>query len=170
MTHQNFRRRSDTEKFDLSEPPGEAELRIAIDATGLGILDYYPLSGEMHWSRAAKEHFGLPPDAHVNYNVFLVGLHPEDRDRVERLVQSSLQRENGGKYITEYRTIGIEDGKERWIAARGQAFFNGAGEAARLIGTTLDITERKRTEGELQRTVEERSNRGPGQVDKKPGG
>lgn len=149
-----FRRRSDIEKTHIAAPPGETELRIAIEATGLGIFDYYPLSDELHWSHTAKEHFGLSPDAHVNYNVFLVGLHPEDRDRVDRLVHNALHRENGGKYGTEYRTIGIEDGKERWIDARGQAFFNNGGEAVRFIGTTLDITERKRSEDALRESQE----------------
>jgi PAS domain S-box-containing protein len=149
-----FRRRTDIEKGTAAAPM-ETELRIAIDATGLGIFDYYPLTGELYWSHKAKEHFGLSPDAHVNYNVFLVALHPDDRDRVEKLVNRALQHENDGRYSTEYRTLGIEDGKERWIAARGQAFFNDRGEAVRFIGTTLDITDHKRSDEELQRTVRE---------------
>ncbi len=152
--HGEFRRRSDIEKTNLDVMAGEAELRIAIEANGLGIFDYYPLNGELHWSHRAKEHFGLSPDAHVNYNVFLVGLHPEDRERVDRMMQNALERENNGKYDMEYRTIGIEDGKERWIAARGQAFFNARGEAVRFIGTTLDITGRKRTEQALRERTE----------------
>jgi PAS domain-containing protein len=117
-----FRRRSDIEKTNITARPGEAELRIAIEASGLGIFDYYPLSDELHWSHTAKEHFGLSPDAHVNYNVFLVGLHPEDRDRVDRLVHNALHRENGGRYGTEYRTIGIEDGKSDGLPRAGRPF------------------------------------------------
>jgi PAS domain S-box-containing protein len=150
-----FRRRSDIDRAAVAERPGEAELRIAIEATGLGIFDYYPLTGDLHWSHKAKEHFGLSPDAHVNYNVFLVGLHPEDRERVDRLVHSVLQKETEGRYATEYRTVGIEDGKDRWISASGQAFFNGRGEAVRFIGTTLDVTEHKRADEELKRTIQE---------------
>lgn len=149
-----FRRRTDIERTNLDVMAGEAELRIAIEATGLGIIDYYPLSGELYWSHTAKEHFGLSPDAHVNYNVFLVGLHPEDRERVDRLMHGALQRENDGKYSTEYRTIGIEDGKERRIAARGRAFFNQRGEAVRFIGTTLDISDQKRAEEALRESRE----------------
>lgn len=151
----SFRRRSDTDRSSRETTPGEAELRMAIEATELGIFDYYPLTGELHWSHRTKEHFGLSPDAHVNYNVFLVGLHPDDRDRVEKLIRSAIERENNGKYGTEYRTIGIEDGKERWIAAHGQAFFNHTGEAVRFIGTTRDITEHKRADEDLKRAVRE---------------
>jgi hypothetical protein len=44
--------------------------------------------------------------------------------------------------------VGLEDGEERWVAARGQAFFDEAGRAVRFIGTVLDITERKKAEVE----------------------
>ena len=151
----NYRRRTDTDRNSLGVLSDAAEFRLAIEATALGIFDYYPLTGELHWSHRAKEHFGLSPDAHVNYNVFLVALHPGDRDRVDHLVRRALQREDDGKFSTEYRTIGIEDGRERWVAANGQAFFNQAGEAVRLIGTTQDITEHKRADEELKKAVRE---------------
>jgi PAS domain S-box-containing protein len=155
LQRHDFRRRSDVERKNIAEPGGEVELRIAIEAADLGIFDYYPLTGELHLSHRAKEHFGLSPDAHVNYNVFLVALHSEDRDRVEQLVRKALTRENGGRYGTEFRSVGIEDGKERWIAASGQAFFNARGEAVRFIGTTQDVTEHKMGDEVLKKTVRE---------------
>lgn len=155
MRNHNFRRRSDIEKTGVISPTGEAELRTAIDETGVGIFDYYPLSGELNWSPAAKTHFGLSADAYVNYNVFLVGLHPRDRDRVDHMLHRALLGDNDGKYEAEYRTIGIEDGEERWIQASGRAFFNARGEAVRFVGTTLDITGRKRVEQELHESAEQ---------------
>ncbi len=148
VSNRNFRRRTDTGRTE-AVLSGEAELRMAVEATGLGIFDYYPLSGELHWTHTAKEHFGLGPDAHINYNVFLVGLCSEDRARVDRLIHQALQGEQAGRFATEYRTIGIEDGRERWISASGQAFFNDRGEAVRFIGTTLDISGRKQREEAL---------------------
>lgn len=164
-----FRRRSDTDKTAAAS--AETELRLAIEATGLGIFDYYPLSGELRWSSAAKEHFGLSPDAHVNYNVFLVALHNGDRERVGQLMRKALQRENNGSFSAEFRTVGIEDGKERWIAANGRAFFNQWGEAVRFIGTTQDVSERKRGEEELRRALGEleRANRELRQVNEERG-
>ena len=58
------------------------------------------------------------------------------RGRVAR----TLQPGSDGRFDIEYRTIGIEDGKERWIAAKGLVFFDLTGTAARFIGTVLDIT------------------------------
>jgi serine phosphatase RsbU (regulator of sigma subunit) len=63
-------------------------------------------------------------------------------------VRRALDPESGGEYNIEYRTVGLQDGIERWVAARGQAFFDEAGTAVRFIGTVLDITARKRADFE----------------------
>jgi PAS domain S-box-containing protein len=51
----------------------------------------------------------------------------------------------------EYRTIGIQDRRERWLESRGQVYSNEKGEAVRFVGTTNEITAHKRAEEELRR-------------------
>jgi PAS domain S-box-containing protein len=126
----------------------EDRLRLAVESTGLGTWDFNPLTGELKWDARCKAVFGLPPEAEVDYEVFLAGLHPEDRERTDQVVRQALDPGSGGEFNVEYRTIGLADGFERWVAARGQAFFDEAGRAHRFIGTVLDITERKRAEEE----------------------
>jgi PAS domain S-box-containing protein len=126
----------------------EDRLRLAVQSTGLGTWDFNPVTGELRWDDRCKAMFGLPPDAEVDYEVFLAGLHPDDRERTHQVVQQALAPALGGEFNVEYRTIGLADGVERWVAARGQAFFDEGGEAHRFIGTVLDITERKRAEEE----------------------
>jgi PAS domain S-box-containing protein len=152
------------EKLRLSEErlrKSEATLRLAIEATGLGTFDFHPPTGELVWSDLAKLHLGLPPEAEVGYEVFLSGLHPDDRGRVENLVREALRSGSAGQHTLEFRTAGIGDGKERWLAALGQVFHDEKGEPVRLVGTTLDITERKRAEAEREQLITElsRSNR-----------
>ena len=125
----------------------EDRLRLAVESTGLGTWDWNPITGELKWDERCKAVFGLPPDSEVDYEVFLAGLHPDDRERADRVVRQALDPEGGGEYRIEYRTVGLTDSVERWVAARGQAFFEG-GRAYRFIGTVLDITERKRAEEE----------------------
>jgi PAS domain S-box-containing protein len=129
----------------------EDRLRLAIEAVDAGTFDFYPLTGELRWSDRCKELFGLSPEAEVNYDTFLRGLHPDDRARVDELVARALRPGSDGGYDTEYRTIGIEDGKERWVAAKGLVIFDLTGTAARFIGTVLEITSQKQSELELQR-------------------
>ncbi len=126
----------------------EDRLRLAVESTGLGTWDFNPVTGKLKWDERCKAVFGLPPEAEVDYEVFLAGLHPDDRERTDRIVQRALDPESGGEYNVEYRTVGLEDGIERWVAARGRAFFDESGRAVRFIGTVLDITGRKRAEEE----------------------
>jgi PAS domain S-box-containing protein len=126
----------------------EDRLRLAVEATGLGTWDFNPVTGELRWDERCKAMFGLPPEAEVDYGVFLAGLHPDDRERTDEVVQQALDPETDGGFDVEYRTVGLRDGIERWVSARGQAFFDASGRAVRFIGTVLDITERKRAEEE----------------------
>lgn len=141
-----------TDRKETEEALRDAEerLRLAIDTTHFGAFDFFPQTGRLIWSDYAKEHFGLPPDAHVDYDVFLKGLHPDDRERVDEIVQGTMRGESGGEYHTEYRTIGLQDGKERWLDARGRVFFDEQGRAVRFTGGTTDITDRKRAEEALE--------------------
>ncbi|MBO9575727.1 MAG: PAS domain S-box protein [Sphingobium sp.] len=130
-------------------------LRMANEAADIGTWDFNPVTGELRWDARCKALFGLPPDAEVTYQgTFLAGLHPEDRERVQRAVESALQPDGTGSYDTEFRTIGLVDGIERWIGAKGGAMFED-GQPVRFVGTVLDLTARKKAEAEL-RTLNER--------------
>jgi PAS domain S-box-containing protein len=130
----------------------EDRLSLAVESTGLGTWDFDPSSGELRWDERCKAMFGLSPEAEVDHETFLAGLHPEDRERTDRAVQHALDPASGGGFDLEYRTVGIEDGVERWVSARGQAFFDEGGRAVRFTGTVLDITERKRAEEALRQS------------------
>lgn len=132
----------------------ESRLRLAVQATGLGTWDFDLATGELTWDGRCKAMFGLPPDASVDYGTFIRGVYPADRERVGRLAERAMAGELGGEFAVEYRTVGIEDGVERWVAARGRAFFGESAVPYRFVGTVLDITERKRVEEEIRRLNE----------------
>ena len=140
---------------------GEERLRIAAEAADIGTFDFDPISGTLQWDARCKAAFGLSPEAEVTYETFLAGLHPADRDATDREVKRALAPDGPGHYKVEYRTIGIDDGIERWVAARGQAIFDETRPdrpATRFVGSVLDITATKRAEDVLERRVEERTN------------
>ncbi|MBD2757658.1 PAS domain-containing sensor histidine kinase [Spirosoma validum] len=135
----------------------ENRLKLATESAKMGTWDFNPTTGELIWSDRCKELFGLPPTAFIDYNVFLNGLHPDDREQTDQVVQRALQPESGGRYDIEYRTVGSEDGQLRWVRATGQAFFNEEGVAEQFIGTVIDITDNKRTEAILHQRVAEQT-------------
>jgi signal transduction histidine kinase/DNA-binding response OmpR family regulator len=142
---QNARRRAELAELELRA--GEARVRLALDSAGLGTFDFNPITGGLRWDTRSRALFGLPPHAPVTFAVFMSGIHPDDRRRVEAANRSALEPTGDGAYDIEYRTRGLEDGVERWIAARGQAFVEN-GRAVRFIGTFLDVTAKKIVEHE----------------------
>ena len=134
----------------------EDRLRMAIESAGIGTFDNDPQTGVMGWDDRCKAVFGLPPDAEVEFpGTLFAGIHPDDRDRVAAVLARSMDPAGDGEYDVEYRTIGLADSVERWVAARGRVYFDPQGQPARFIGTLLDITDRKRASEELKAAKEE---------------
>ncbi|HEX8416101.1 MAG TPA: PAS domain S-box protein, partial [Methylobacterium sp.] len=126
-------------------------LRLAVEATGIGIFDYDLATDTLRWDARARAMFGLGPDAPVSYaGTFLPGLHPDDRDRVDAALQAALDPAGPGLFDSEYRTVG-PDGTTRWLAARGQVVASG-GRAQRVVGAVREITLRKTAEIALRAT------------------
>lgn len=128
----------------------EELLRIAIEGGELGTYDFYPQTDVLFWSHRTKELFGLPPDAVVTYDLFLKGVHPDDRERTHAAVHHAMKPENGGLYDNEYRTIGITDGKLRWVRSKGKISFDDGGKPVRFTGVMQEITKQKEALRSLQ--------------------
>jgi len=74
-------------------------------------------------------------------------LHPEDRERIRLIIEDVLDKsKSDGNYDVEYRTVGVEDKKIRWVRAMGKAIFDDENKPMRFIGTVLDITAQKQEE------------------------
>ncbi|WPU92862.1 ATP-binding protein [Mucilaginibacter sabulilitoris] len=119
--------------------------RLSKTAAQLGTFDLDLVNGTMEWDERCRMLFGITHQDRVSYgHDFLTGLHPEDRDRVSKVIENLYNRPvSKGDYDIEYRTIGATDGKLRWIRAIGKVFFNTEDVAVRFIGSVLDITDRK---------------------------
>ncbi|OKH34314.1 hypothetical protein FACHB389_16300 [Nostoc calcicola FACHB-389] len=126
---------------------------MAIEAAQLGTWDWNLITNQLIWDEGCKAMFGLPPEALCSIEVFFAGLHPDDKERLEQVVQWTLNPKSNGKYDAEYRTIGIQDGVERWIAARGQAYFDAVNNPQRFVGTVLNITQQKHIEAEREQLL-----------------
>jgi PAS domain S-box-containing protein len=130
-------------------------LRLATEAADIGTFDFYPSTGELDFSDRSRELFGVPPEMKVTYETYLAGVHPDDRHIVHETAQRARQPGGTPRFDIEYRTIGLADGKERWVAERGRAVLDASGKVTRFIGTMLDITDKKNAEFLLQRAKDE---------------
>ncbi len=128
----------------------EERLRIATQAAGVGTWEYRPSSDELFWDAQCRLHLGQRPDTPAAFDTFRACLHPDDLAMVDAAVAVAFEPDGPGTYDVEYRTIGMHDGIERWIAAAGRVFTDPRDQTLRFLGTTIDITARKTADTALR--------------------
>src|SRR5947209_4289688 len=100
-------------------------LELAVEAADLGTF-YCPLPlDRIDWSAKAKEHFFLPPEAEVDFELFYSLIDAHDRGRVREAIERAVQR--GDPYDVEYRIVST-DGRSRWVRAKGRVYRDWAGD------------------------------------------
>ena len=124
----------------------EQDLQFAVGAAGLGTFYCEWPFDKIIWNETAKQHFFLPPDAQVDFDLFYSLLHPEDRAPVRQAMDRAIEERT--EYNVEFRAI-ASDGSTRWINAVGRAQYDPGTVPIRFDGVTMDITARKRAEQDL---------------------
>ncbi|BAY36890.1 PAS/PAC sensor hybrid histidine kinase [Nostoc sp. NIES-2111] len=146
---------TDRKKIEEALRESEDRLRMAIASAELGTWDWNLVTGELKWDIACKAMFGLSSDVEASMEVFFRSLHPDERDRLQEMIQVVLDSSSGGSFDTEYRTIGIEDRVERWLKAKGQAYYDAGGKPLRFSGMVLNITEQKQAEAQKEKLFQQ---------------
>jgi len=152
--YQTRRHLGEQEKARLAERLANAEairaneaLEVAVDAGELGTFHCpWPLDA-IEWNAKCKEHFWLPADAQIDFDLFYSVLHQDDRERVRSAVDAAIGRR--ASYDVEYRTVSPQ-GAWRWIRAKGRVYRDDAGQPIRFDGVTFDISRQKRLEEERE--------------------
>ena len=120
-------------------------LSLAQRAGHVGVFDWDLITNHTVWTPELVEIFGLRQDEFENhYEGWAKRVHPEDLQGMEKMFATwfASDREEAE---WEYRFL--RGAEKRWIAARGRVFRDkNTGRPLRLIGTNLDITERKLAE------------------------
>ncbi len=118
----------------------EQHMRLAAHAASLStwVLDGRALP-VAHTAFAAPK-AGQGSDPLVDFRATLARVHPQDREVVDAALRNALATRE--EFEVEYR-IAAPDGEWRWQSARGRAEH---GQAPRLLGVVIDITQRKRAE------------------------
>ena len=148
------------ELLDLSGETGtsralresEQRLRLAVEATSIGIWDVDATRGTRRWSPEFSAILGLPVTFEGDAGVFESLIHPDDREPVLALYRSAYEPGADGTYNAEFRIRRADTGEVRWVSATGRVTFGADGRALRGVGTLDDITERREAE-EHQRLI-----------------
>ncbi|WP_336246634.1 ATP-binding protein [Gloeobacter morelensis] len=124
-------------------------LHFALEAAHLGTWDWNALGNRVYWSDNMEQLLGLAAGTFAGTcEALLACVHPEDRAPVAAEIAEVLaqKRELRG----EFRVV-RPGGEVRWLKAQGRPVLGDDGAVVRMLGIVADITERRRTEAQLQR-------------------
>jgi len=133
--------------FEESLHESEARLNLAATSAEAGLWILEISNGHIWATEKARKLYGFAADQKLNFEDFILAVDPEDRERIRRSVEQAIRTR--GDFREEYRIIHA-NGAIRWMDARGRPYFKPSGEPERLMGVSLDISERKQMETQLR--------------------
>jgi two-component system sensor histidine kinase/response regulator len=135
------------QKLIASLQKSEASLATAQRVAHVGSWEFDLRTQTLTWSEELFHIFGLNPTAPTpTYPQLLKKIYPEDRalwqDTVKRVLSEEIP------YEIDVRIM-RPNGEIRYVEGRGEAIVEDSGQVSRILGTVLDITERKLAQAAL---------------------
>src|SRR5882762_8356979 len=104
----------------------------------------------VYWSEELFRIFGFDPNPTPPSEVEIVGrLHPEDVLHNKPLVDQAIRGRSD--FEVDYRLL-LPNGAAKYIHVVGHPVVNASGDVIEIVGTAMDVTERKRDEEKLRRS------------------
>jgi PAS domain S-box-containing protein len=124
--------------------------RLATEATGVGIWEWNLVTNETHYDAQMFKIYGIPPtpDGLMIYDAWRKAVVPEDLAVQEEILQDTVRR--CGESKREFRIFRPGETEPRYIQSVEKVRRNEHGVPEWMVGTNLDLTERKLAEQWLQ--------------------
>ncbi|HEV2729490.1 MAG TPA: PAS domain-containing protein [Terriglobales bacterium] len=143
-----------TEQEQLTEELRKSERYLA-EAQALSHM------GSWVWQMAGREAVHLsdewyrlyefdPKEGIPTWEERLKRVHPEDRDTWQGTIERAIRDKSD--YDVQFRIL-LSDGTLKWIHTVGHPVLSAAGELIQFVGTSMDITERKRAEDRIRLVI-----------------
>ena len=143
------------ERARLRDEEREARERLALAQTAarIGSFDWDVTTGRVAWTVETERLFGMEPGAfRGTYADWRPLIHPEDVEPTERALADAAAR--GAREMPLAFRVRRLDGAIRWIEGRALLTYAADGTLARVIGTNVDVTERRTAEERAARLQE----------------
>lgn len=141
--------RMQAEQSSEERATAEERSRIAHDAGGVGVFEWFPATDAMIVSNTYRKLWGFDDNVEVTASMVVDLVHQADRHLLGTALEEN--RINPLAYA-EFRIRRGDNGELRWLARRGEVIGDGLAEPRRLVGVAFDITERKLVEEALAAT------------------
>lgn len=141
----NFRNITDRKLAEEKLKENEARLHLALEAGDIGVWDWDVESNKIHWTDKVYEIHEIEKDAfHGSFEHYTQRIHADDQEKVRDAIRMALANE--APYDIEFRIITAK-GNLKWISTSAKVMFQN-NKPVRMLGATVDITQRKLLEGQ----------------------
>jgi PAS domain S-box-containing protein len=106
--------------------------------------------GSLFWSRETFRIYGCDPDRNPTWGEFLARVHPDDRSAVEARANMESSQKNWADSDGDFRIL-MPDGRIKHVHSIAHPVKDAAGNLAEIVGTVIDVTERRLAEQERER-------------------
>jgi diguanylate cyclase (GGDEF)-like protein/PAS domain S-box-containing protein len=140
---------SERKRFEDALRDHEERLSLATLHNGVGIWDWNLQRQEMVWDDSMYALYHIRrEDFPGTEEAWRQSLHPDDLEREDKEVEEALSGEK--PFDTEFRVC-WPDGEIRYIKAVAKVFRDEQGKPIRMLGTNIDVTDRKLLQFNLER-------------------
>ena len=135
---------AEREATDEALARAHTRLAEAQEVALVGSWEWNSATGRLTWSDELYRLYGLEAQSvEMTYESFLERVHPADRKLVTDAVERALAETR--PFAFDHRIIRA-DGRVHWLHDRGRVVADEAAVGTRMLGTSQDITDRKRAE------------------------
>ncbi len=136
-------------RIDETLKKNEKQLSEAQRIAHMGSWQWDIEQNSTRWSDELYRIFGVEADQFDPnaYEAFMNCIHPEDRERVSRVMNESINEKS--RFEVEYRII-LPDKTLRHILSCGEVICNKMGKVSIMLGNSQDVSERKEAENNLR--------------------
>ncbi|MFY0572079.1 PAS domain-containing sensor histidine kinase [Archangium lansingense] len=139
---------TERERVQAALREAEERYRLVSWATNDVLWDWNPNGEYIHWGESSRAVFGYASEEMGGISWLRQQLHPEDREMVLRTLEHVVQS-GGESWMAEYR-FRRKDGTYVHVLDRGLVARDAQRQTVRVIGSMMDITERKRAVERMQ--------------------
>ena len=140
---------TDYKQVEQALRESEERLRLALKAGQTVVWDMDLTTNRVVCSANALEVWGLQEGTGED---FFALIHPADRQGMIQAAQRAVTGEEHS-YAQEYRVIS-PDGVLHWLNSQGRVYLDETGRGVRMMGVSVDITQRKQIEAERDRLLQ----------------
>jgi PAS domain S-box-containing protein len=135
------------QRADQALRQSQARLTLAVASADARLWEVEAESERVWMTEEGRAYFGLGPTEAMTFERLATFIHPDDRAAWRQSIRQAL--DTGQPMRNEFRVL-RPDGSVRWIASQGRPHADAAGTPRRLLGVSIDVTERRRAEDRLR--------------------